>query len=189
MDDNLALMNKLRQLHYRLREQTKEKYNRVNPFNENLFDWKEKGDFCGSKNTTIYDSATIIGDVKIGNNVWIGPFCMIDGSGGLSVGDYCDISAGVKIFTHDTVKRALSGGKCNVEHAPVSIGKCCFIGTGAIILKGVKIGDHCLIAANSLVNESFPNNSIIAGISAKNIGEVIIENNKVQLNFKRKKSH
>ena len=185
MKDDLALLKQLKQLHYTLRDKTKNKYNRVNPFIEDLFDWKEKGAYCGSKNTTIYDSATVIGDVKIGNNVWIGPFCIIDGTGGLTIGNFCDISTGVKIFTHDTIKCALSGGKCKIEYAPVSIGNCCFIGTDTVILKGVKIGNHCLVGANSLVNKNFKDFSIVAGIPAKKIGEVEIKNGEVKLRYSK----
>jgi len=178
---------KLTLLHHKLRDCTKKKYNRINPFIENLFDWKEKGDYCKSKNTTIYDSATIIGDVKIGENVWIGPQCMIDGTGGLTIGHHCDISVGVKIFSHDTVKRALTAGKHPTEYSPVSIGNCCFIGTDTVILKGVTLGDHCLVGANSLVNNSFPANSIIAGVPARKIGEIMVKNDEVQMKFIKEK--
>ncbi|MGF3553927.1 MAG: acyltransferase [Thermoplasmatota archaeon] len=183
--DQIKLWVQLTSLHYKFRQYTKKKYNRINPFIENLFDWKEKGNYCKSKNTTIYDSATIIGDVKIGDNVWIGPQCIIDGSGGLTIGHHCDISVGVKIFSHDTVKRALTGGKHNIEYAPVSIGNCCFIGTDTVILKGVTLGDHCLVGANSLVNKSFPANSIIAGVPARKIGEVIIHNDDVIIRWRK----
>ena len=186
-EESSKLLKTLQTLHFRLREYTKKRYDRSNPFNEDLFDWKEKGSFYGSKNSTIYDSATIIGDVEIGDNVWIGPFCFIDGSGGLKIGKFCDISTGVKIYTHDTVRRALSGGRDNIEKAPVSIGDCTFIGTDSIILKGVKIGKHCVIAANSLVNKNAPDHSIIAGIPAKIIGEVVIKADKVNLRYDKEK--
>ena len=185
--DSAILLERLRSLHHKIREHTKRKYNRSNPFNEDLFDWKEKGKFYGSKNTTIYDSATIMGNVEIGDNVWIGPFCFIDGTGGLNIGGFCDIAAGVKIYTHDTIRRCLSGGNHGIEYAPVSIGDCSFIGSDTVILKGVKIGKHCLVAANSLVNKSFHDNSIIAGIPAKKIGEVVIKGDKIHLNYYREK--
>jgi len=182
LDEDLKLLlTQLKRLHYKLREHTKKKYKRINPFAEDLFDWKEKGAFWGGKNVTVYDSTTISGDVTIGDHTWIGPFCSIDGSGGLKIGRYCSISAGTQILTHDTVKFSLSGGKCEYEYAPVTIGDCCFLGIHSIILKGVKLGKHCLVGANSLVNRSFGDYSIIAGVPAKKIGEVRVEKDDVEL--------
>ena len=182
-DNEELLWKELKSLHYKLRKSTKMLHNRVNPFVENLFQWEEKGKYFGSKGTRIYDSATIMGDVKLGDNVWIGPFCMVDGTGGLKIGDYVDMSTGVKIFTHDTVKRALTGGIHEIEYAPVSIGNYTFIGSDTVILKGVEIGDQCVIAANSLVNKSFPDRTIIGGVPAKKIGTVEIENSDVHLKY------
>ena len=48
---------------------------------------------------------------KIGDGTWIGPFCIIDGTGGLTIGKECDISAGTHIYTHSTVIRCVSGKK------------------------------------------------------------------------------
>lgn len=50
-----------------------------------------------------------------------------------------------------------------IATAPVAIGKNVFIGTGAIILKGVTIGDNSVIGAGSVVARSIPPNSIAAG--------------------------
>ena len=177
------LLEDLRSIHFALRDETRARYNRINPFSEDLFSWEEKGQYLGSEGTRIYDSATIIGDVKLGSNVWIGPFCMVDGTGGLEIGDWVDISTGVKIYTHDTVKRALTGGKHQTELAPVSIGSNCFIGSEAVILKGVSIGNHCVVAANSLVNKSFGPFTIIGGVPARAIGKVIVDGDNVQLRF------
>lgn len=178
---NPELLKELRKLHHELREHTKEKYNRINPFTENLFDWKEKGDYCGGKNVTIYDSTTIVGDVEIGDNTRIGPLCSLDGTGKLKIGKYCSISVGAQIITHDTVKYALSGGNHEYEYSPVIIGDCCFIGVHSIILKGVKLGNHCLVAANSVVNNCFDDFDIIAGVPADKIGKVEIANGTVEL--------
>ena len=168
--DLLLLWEKLQALHFKLRDHTKRKYNRINPFNEALFDWKEKGRFCGGKGVTIYDSTIISGDVKIGDNTWIGPFCSLDGSGGLKIGSFCSISSGVRILTHDTVKWALSGGAEPYEYGAVSIGDCCFIGVESVVLRNVAVGKHCLIGANSVVNKNVPDFSIVVGAPAKIIG-------------------
>lgn len=154
---------------------TRKKFKRVNPLNENLIDWKTKGEqIFGKKNITIYDSSTVVGDVEIGKDTWIGPFTSLDGSGGLKIGSNCSISSKVDIVSHDTIKWALSQGKAPYEYAPITIGDNCFIGTGATICKGVTIGSHSLIAAGAVVNKSFPSFSIIGGVPAQLIGRVIL---------------
>ena len=171
----LELWHKLIKLNGELNKLSKEKYNRINPFVENLFDWKNKGNLYGDKNITIYDSTTIVGDVSIGDNTWIGPFCSLDGTGGIKIGDYCSISSGVQILTHDTAVWALSGGKSPYEYGCISIGDCCFIGTQTIILKNTHIGNHCLIGANSLINRNVSDFSVVAGSPAKQIGEIFLD--------------
>jgi len=98
--------------------------------------------------------------VSVGENTWIGPFTILDGSGGeLVIGSNCSISAGVQIYTHDTVARTLSGGVSPIEKASTHIGSNCYIGPNAIIQKGVRIGDGVIIGANSLVNRDIPSNT------------------------------
>ena len=59
----------------------------------------------------MYDNVLVLGDVIVGRNTWIGPGCILDGSGGgLEIGDWCSISAGVQIYTHNTVNRSISLG-------------------------------------------------------------------------------
>ncbi len=62
---------------------------------------------------------------------------------GLEIGDNCSISAGVQIYTHDTVKWAISGGVEQAERAPVRIGSNCYIVLNTVVSKGVSIGDAC----------------------------------------------
>ncbi|MBP2027780.1 acetyltransferase-like isoleucine patch superfamily enzyme [Acetoanaerobium pronyense] len=152
----------------------KDQYNRVLPTNELLYDRWDKAKLLGSgENTSIYDSSVIMGDVEIGKNVWIGPFTLIDGAHAkLIIGDFCHISSGVQIVTHDTVKYVLSSGKVPIESGNVSIGKNTYIGGMAIITKNVRIGNHCIIGANSLVNKDIPDFSIAYGTPAKIVGKV-----------------
>lgn len=97
--------------------------------------------------------AWIVGQPTIGEGTWIGAFTVIDGSGGLTIGEACDISAGAQIYTHSTVRRALSDRKESIERAPTSIGAHVHIGAGAVILMGVSIGDHCVVAAGAVVRQ------------------------------------
>lgn len=113
--------------------------------------------------------AWVIGEPNIGSDTWIGAFCVIDGSGGLSIGSNCDISAGAQIYTHSTVKRALSDGKSDIERAATSIGSHCHIGAGAIILMGADLGDHCVVAAGAVVPQftRAPAFSLLLGVPAR----------------------
>lgn len=160
----------LKKVFLSLRNQKRNRFDRVLPATELITDRWEKAKYLGfGKGTSVYDNSYVFGNVKVGINTWIGPFTILDGSGGLSVGNNCSISAGVQIYTHDTVKWAITGGKAEYEYAETIIGDNVYIGPNSIIAKGVTIGDRCIIGANSFVNKSFPDDSKIAGTPAKKI--------------------
>lgn len=50
---------------------------------------------------------------------------------------------------------------------PVDIGPDCFIGMNSVILPGTKLGEHCVVGANSVVSGVFPDHCVIAGAPAK----------------------
>jgi acetyltransferase-like isoleucine patch superfamily enzyme len=77
-----------------------------------------------------------------------------------------DISAGVHIYTHHTVQRALSGGTAPVEYAQTRIGSRVYIGPQTVIQKGITIGDNVVIGAMSLVNRDVPSDTKVWGIPA-----------------------
>lgn len=154
------------------RNETKEKFQRVLPIGDYISDRWEKAKYCGfGESTSIYDSSLVLGNVKVGKNCWIGPFTILDGSGGeLVIGDECNISAGVHIYTHDTIDRVLYGK--DILKANVSIGNHCYIGPNVVISKGVTIGDYVVIGANSFVNKDIPSYSKAFGVPAKIKGNI-----------------
>lgn len=152
------------------RDKMKEDFKRSLPFADEFFDRWERAEFLDfGKGSSIYDSALVFGNVNVGSNTWIGPFTIIDGSGGLEIGNHCSISAGVHIYTHDSVQSAISGGEKPYEYGSVKIGNNCYIGPNAVIAKGVELGDGTIVGANSFVNNSFGKHSKIAGNPAKQI--------------------
>ncbi len=153
MIESDPLLEAIQALYRELRGKTREQWQRDLPFAELLFDRWERAKSLGfGEGSSIYHSSYVYGDVRVGKNCWIGPGVLLDGSGGLVVGDHCSISAGAQIYTHDSVKWALSGGRAEYERAPVRIGNCCYIGSQTVIAKGVTIQDHSVIGACSFVN-------------------------------------
>jgi acetyltransferase-like isoleucine patch superfamily enzyme len=154
--------------------QVREHWNRSLPFGDYIVDrWQKARDLGFGEGSSIYDSALVLGNVKVGKDTWIGPFTVLDGSGGLEIGEYCSISAGVQIYTHDTVLWATSGGVHSPERAPVTIGNRCYIGPNTVIAKGVTIGKGSVIGANSLVLHDVPESSKAFGTPCQVVSRVI----------------
>ena len=105
----------------------------------------------------------ILGEkIDIGKNVWVGHYCLLDGQlDWIRIGDNSVISSYCRIYTHDTSYRTAFGKEKLI--APVEIGEYTQIGDGTIILPGVKIGNHVIIGANSLVNKDLPDKCLAAG--------------------------
>lgn len=161
-----------------LRDNIRKKYNRVLPSGEYIFNRFDKAAYlnCG-KDTSIYDTSVIMGDVEIGDNVWVGPYTLLEGANAkLKIGNYVSIDAGVMIYTHDSTKKYISGGVSPVEKGDVTIGNCTVIGTMSMIGCNVSVGNHCVVAAHSFVTKDVPDYSIVAGVPARVIGKVEIDN-------------
>ena len=175
----------IHQFYKKVSQELKSKFDRNLSFQDAVFDrWERAKELNFGINTSIYNSSSVFGNVKVGENSWIGPNTLLDGTGGeLIIGNNCSISSGVQIYTHDTVMWALSGGKSLPKKQSVYIGNNIFIGSQTIILLGSKIGDQSVIGANSLVNCNIPKRSIFAGTPAKQIGIVKILQNKIFLEY------
>ena len=161
-----------------------QKWDRMLPTSELFIDRWEKAKLLGfGEGSSVYDSCVVLGKVTVGKNVWIGPFTLLDGSGGLIIEDNCNVGAGVQMYSHDAVKRALSGNKLDVERASTFIGHNCHIGPGCIFLKGVSIGHHSVIGTGCVVTKSFPPYSVIVGVPGRKVGEVVIDRDEIEIKY------
>lgn len=159
-----------------LRTGMRERFDRDLPLEELLFDrWERARSLGFGEGTSIYHNSYVYGRVKVGRNTWIGPFTLLDGSGDLEIGSFCSISAGVQIYTHDTVRWAVTSGRADPERAPVRIGDACYIGSQSVIAKGVTIGEHSVIGACSFVNRDIPPCTVAYGVPCRAAGRVRVD--------------
>lgn len=171
--DHRALMDLLGALRTRM----KARHARHVPTGTLLNDrWDLARSFGFGPGASVYDECLILGNVTVGANCWIGPYTVLDGSGGgVSIGDWTSIGSGSHVYTHHTIDQALTGGVAKPFRAPTRIGRCCFIAPMAMIAPGSDIGDHSFVAAFSYVEGRFPPYSYIAGTPARVVGRVEIK--------------
>lgn len=137
----------------------------VLPFGDYVSDrWEKARALDFGVRASTYNFIFAFGDVTVGVNTWIGPFTVLDGSGGrLQIGSNCSISAGVQIYIHETVNWAITGGQTPATHASTTIGDRCYLAPNVVVPKGVTLGNGCVVGAQSFVNKRFSPRLKIAG--------------------------
>jgi acetyltransferase-like isoleucine patch superfamily enzyme len=113
-----------------------------------------------------------VGDVTIGNHTRIGLHNTIIGP--VTIGSHVNLAQGITItaLNHnfkDTEKRIDEQG---ISTNPVTIGNDIWIGANAVVLPGVIIGDHSVVAAGAVVTKDVPSHSLVAGVPAKVIKQI-----------------
>lgn len=103
--------------------------------------------------------------VSIGDDVVINSFTHIFGGGGVTIGARTMISTLCSITS--TTHPQSPGLRHNLQHFPVIIEEDCWLGTGAIVLPGVRIGRGSIIAAGAVVTKDVPEMAIAMGVPAK----------------------
>ena len=87
----------------------------------------------------------------------------------ISIGDETGLSPGVVVMVHDASMRRHMGF---TRIARVAIGKRVFVGAGAIILPGSRIGDDSIVGAGAVVRGDVPPSSMVVGNPAKVVADV-----------------
>jgi maltose O-acetyltransferase len=106
-------------------------------------------------------------DVRIGENSHINRDCVLDVRGGLTIGDNTSVSAEVSIVT--IARLATSRGPA--DRKAVAIGDNVWIGTRAIIMPGVTIGDGAVVGAGAVVVADVPALTVVFGSPARAVGK------------------
>jgi acetyltransferase-like isoleucine patch superfamily enzyme len=115
--------------------------------------------------------------IVIGNHVGIsgGTICA---EISVSIGDWSMLGANVTLADtdfHPIAARDRRYSEEGVAAAPIKIGERVFIGTGAIVLKGVTVGPNSVIGAGSVVTKDIPENCIAAGNPCRVLKQLLPE--------------
>lgn len=109
-------------------------------------------------------------NITVGEEVFINACCHFQDHGGILIGDGCQIGHNV-VFA--TLNHSISPEKRKLTHpAPIVLGKNVWVGSGAIILQGVTIGDDAVVAAGAVVNKDVAPNTVVGGVPAKCINHI-----------------
>lgn len=114
-----------------------------------------------------FEGAICQGDnVKVGKNVSFGGNVLLYGTATISIGSHTMIGYNTIIHTstHDYNSHPIWLKRID---RPVEIGNHVWIGAGAIILPGIRIGDYAVVGAGSVVTRHVPSGAIVAGNPAK----------------------
>lgn len=122
-------------------------------------------------NVRINDGCQIVagstGFVEIGSGSHVARLTLIAGGGGVKVGSRTMISSLVAVYSVQNRLDKERPADHPGELKPVSIGDDVFIGVGAKILPGVKIGNCAVIGAGSVVTKDVPANGVAVGVPAR----------------------
>lgn len=111
-------------------------------------------------------------ELIIGDGTFVGHACGFNAGKSIRIGKHCLLATGVLIYDLDghpldAAARRAGEPSPDGEIRPVMIGDDVWIGTGALILKGVTIGDRAVVAARSVVTSDVPSDAVVAGNPAK----------------------
>lgn len=119
-----------------------------------------------------------IGGIDIGSYVHIAVYTSIIGAGKVTISDFCNLSSRVSIYSSNDdysgetmTNPTVADEYKNVKHAPVYLGKHVIVGSGTVILPGLRLGEGVAVGALSLVTKNCKAFGFYAGNPARFIKE------------------
>ena len=114
-----------------------------------------------------------VGDVIIGDYTRIGLHNTVIGP--VTIGSHVNLAQGITVtaLNHNFEDCGRRIDEQGVSTRPVTIGDDVWIGTNAVVLPGVTIGSHCVVAAGAVVTKDVPDHTLVGGVPAKVIKSLV----------------
>ncbi len=134
------------------------------------------------KRRSLSDASVPEGELRIGSNVHVAPFSLIQSHGGFSMGSHGGIAAGARIYTlsnhpNDPFDRSRVVQWTNLSPnsayiiGPIVFGENVGVSINSIVLGGTHLRDATYVTPNSIVLGEFPANSVLGGSPAVRLRE------------------
>jgi acetyltransferase-like isoleucine patch superfamily enzyme len=109
------------------------------------------------------------GEVHIGAKTVLGQECTISAYQHVSIGRECVIADRVMLidFDHGVVDVELPIRLQGIYKRDVDVGHNVWIGYGACVLRGVRVGDNAILGTSAVVTRDVPENAVVAGVPAR----------------------
>ena len=119
---------------------------------------------CGGRAWSNYK-----GFIELGDNVVIGPNCILYGAGTIRIGEFSHLGPAAMIMTQSGIADSETRQSTEPGHevGPVVLGKGVWIGAGAVILGNTVLGDNCNVGPNSVVQGEHPPGTTLIGNPAR----------------------
>lgn len=119
------------------------------------------------------------GHIEIGNNCFFNNGCSLNANNHISIGEGTLFGENVKVYDHN---HRFSNFDVPIKEQGFSIGKVivgkhCWIGSNAVLLKGTEIGDNCVIGAGVIVNGKVLDGTIIKIVNSNTYESIAIRGN------------
>jgi len=117
--------------------------------------------------------------LELGDHVYVGPFNLLDASGGLTLGEGCQITTHCALLTHSSHQSLRLAGRSyfgdpqppGYLRRPTAIGAYTFVGPHSVVAPGSVIGRGVVVRAYSYVDGEVPDFAIVAGQPARVVGD------------------
>jgi phenylacetic acid degradation protein len=126
----------------------------------------------------IHPQASVIGNVIIGKDVYVGPSAVIRGDwGGIVIEDGCNVQENCTVHMFPGKTITLKAG-AHIGHGAIihgaNVGRNCLVGMNAVLMDDVELGDECIVGALSFLKAGMqvPARKMVVGNPAQIVKDV-----------------